>query len=295
MGATNSGRKIEREIQKVTILCGGISDEREISIASGKNVKEVLENHGLECELLIWDGKKESLAQVKSPCVVMLHGKGGEDGIVQDYLERIGVKYTGSSSNACKITFDKLKTKEIFCKMGIKTPEIYESRKEFPCVAKPRYGGSSIRTKICFKSDECEEEKDFIFEKYIDGREISISVVEIRGKIVVLPILEIIPRGTFYDYESKYTENGARLIAPAPLNDGEKKEIELSAKKVFSYLKMRDYARIDGIISKDGVYFLEVNSIPGMTKLSDLPASARAGKFSMADILLSAIESSLRR
>ncbi len=295
MGSTNSRRKVERKIQEVTVLCGGTSNEREVSISSGENVKNILKSVGIKVKLVVWDGKKESLKEVTSPCVVMLHGEGGEDGKVQTYLEELGVKYTGSGPKSCEITFDKLETKKIFQKLGIKTPRTYNDNLEFPCVLKPRRGGSSIGTKICFRKDECVRNGNWIVEEYIDGREISVSVVELYSEIVVLPILEIIPTHTFYDYESKYSKRGAKLIAPAALTNQQKENIENSCKKVFSYLNMHDYARIDGIISRGEVYFLEVNAIPGMTKLSDLPASAKAGKFSMADILISAVESSLRR
>jgi D-alanine-D-alanine ligase len=297
MGSTDGRKKAERKIPKVIILCGGSSPEREVSILSGRNVKNVLESKNVEAELFIWNGEFNDLEKVNSPCFIALHGAPGEDGSVQRHFEEHGIKYTGSDPKACEVTFDKLATKEFFKENGFKTPKWWNSCKKLPCVLKPRYGGSSLGVKLCFVRDECKSnaKEEHFFEEYIDGREISISVVEIKGKIEVLPILEIIPSSTFYNYKSKYKTSGAKLIAPAPLQNEETKMIAIMAKNIYRGLGLRDFARIDGIISKDGIYFLEVNSIPGMTVFSDLPASAKAGRVFMDEIILGALESSLRR
>ena len=295
MGSTNSRKRTSQEISKVTVLCGGSSNERKISILTGKNVFNVLKEEGVKAKLFIWDGDFKILNEVTSPCFIALHGSPGEDGSVQRYFEKRGIKYTGSNAKSCELTYDKIITKEIFRKLGIKTPAWKNKPREFPCIMKPRFGGSSLGIKLCFSRSDCEHREGYFYEKYIDGREISVSIVDVDGKPVVLPILEIIPSNTFYDYESKYNLKGAKLISPAPLTNFERRAIEKMSLKVYRELSLRDFARIDGIISKDGIYFLEVNSIPGMTQLSDLPVSASAGRIPLGKIALNAMLSALRR
>lgn len=297
MGSANCGKEIAREIPSVTVLCGGSSPERDVSILSGKNVQNILKRNGINAELFVWNGNFDELSKISSPCFVALHGAPGEDGSVQRYFEKRGIKYTGSGIEACETTFDKISTKEFFRSKRLKTPQWWKTCKETPCILKPRFGGSSLGVKLCFTKKMCKSisEEEHFFEEYVDGREISISIVEINGKVEVLPILEIIPSNTFYDYESKYQKGGAKLIAPAALRNSEIEEISIVSKEIYNGLGLKDFARIDGIISKDGIYFLEVNSIPGMTEFSDLPASARAGRISMDEIILSALRSSMRR
>ena len=298
MGAPHRRKGTSKKIQTVTILCGGNSEERKISILSGKNVHDSLKKKGIGSKLFIWDGNFESLKKIDDPvCFIALHGSPGENGKVQNYLEKLGIKYTGSKAESCELTYDKIKTKEFFLKIGVKTPKWWEKKpNHYPYMIKPRFGGSSIGTKLCFAKSDCQtSNNDCFYEEYIDGREISISIVEINGNVEMLPILEIIPAGDFYDYNSKYTSNGAKLIAPAALSKSEQTHITKLSLKIYKYMALRDFARIDGIISREEVYFLEVNSIPGMTPMSDLPASAKAGGYSLGEIALQAIKTACRR
>ncbi len=296
MGTSHRRKRTSEEIPTVIVLCGGNSEEREVSISSGKNVHKSLKDEGIDSKLFVWEGKFKSLEKINSLCFIALHGSPGEDGSVQKYFEARGVKYTGSGSKSCELTFDKIKTKEFFIKMGIKTPRWwYKKPNHFPYIAKSRFGGSSIGIKLCFYENGCDLNGDYFYEEYIDGREISISIAELDGNITVLPILEIIPFGNFYDYDSKYKPNGAKLIAPAAITKGEQEQISNLALKIYKNMGLRDFARIDGIISGNEIYFLEVNSIPGMTSTSDLPASARAAGFSLGKIVLQAVKSACGR
>ncbi len=295
MGSTNSGKGTPQKIPEVTVLCGGSSNEREISILSGKNVSNVLKKDGIKNKLFVWNGDFKTLNKISSPCFIALHGSPGEDGSVQRYFDDRKVKYTGPGAECCELTYDKITTKEIFTKLGIKTPEWGKKPWRVPCVIKPRFGGSSLGVKLCFSMDDCEYQKEYFYEDYIDGREISVSIVDVNGKPIVLPILEIVPSNTFYDYASKYDPDGARLIAPAPLTNFEERTIKKKSLEVYRKLSLRDFARIDGIISKDGIYFLEVNSIPGMTRFSDLPKCARAEGISLGKIAFNAVVSAMRR
>lgn len=296
MGTPYCRKRASEEVPAVIILCGGNSEEREVSITSGKNVYKSLKNEGVKSELFVWDGKFKSLERINSPCFIALHGSPGEDGSVQKYFDERGIKYTGAGCKSCEITYDKIKTKKLFTKMGIKTPRWwYERPNHFPYIAKSRFGGSSIGTKLCFYENGCELSNDYFYEEYINGREISVSIVELNGNITILPILEILPSGDFYDYDSKYKPDGAKLIAPAALTKKEQEQINKSALKIYKNMGLRDFARIDGIISKSEIYFLEVNSIPGMTPTSDLPASAKAAGLSLGKIVLQAVKSACRR
>lgn len=296
MGSSNGRRQIKREISNVTVLCGGTSPEREVSISSGKNIFESLKKLNIESNLFVWDGDFKSLESIDSICLVMLHGSPGEDGSVQRFFESRGVIYTGSDSKSCEITIDKIKTKRYFESMKIKTPRWSLRPETFPCVFKPRFGGSSIGVKLYFSAKEFSEaSEDGFYEDYIDGREITISVLDIKGEPMVLPILEIIPRGKFYDYNSKYLPAGSTLIAPAPLNINERERIENAALKIYKEVGCKGFARIDGIISNGEFYFLEINAIPGMTPTSDLPASAKAKGLGMEEIVLELLDSAMRR
>ncbi len=295
MGSTSSREKIKGKISKVIVLCGGTSPEREVSISSGKNVLKALENLGIKSEIMVWNGDFKALNAIDSMCLIMLHGSPGEDGSVQRFFEERNIPYTGSSSKSCEITIDKIKTKEYFQKLNLKTPKWSKAPISFPCVFKPRYGGSSIGVEIIFSESKMNTVEDGFYEEYIDGREITVSILDIDGNPTVLPILEIIPRGRFYDYESKYSPDGSKLITPAPLNFWEKNEIEKEALRVYKEIKCRGFARIDGIISNGEFYFLEVNAIPGMTPTSDLPASARAFGLEMEDVVAELLDSAMRR
>jgi|UniRef100_A0A7V3RD97 D-alanine-D-alanine ligase len=296
MGTRIRGEKIEREISKVVVLCGGTSPEREVSISSGKNIFNSLKNLKISSELFIWDGKLESLNFINDLCFISLHGSPGEDGSVQRYFESKGVIYTGSDSKSCELMMDKIKTKEHFKKIGVKTSDWSSKPEEFPCVFKPRFGGSSIGVKIFFSKDDLSlEAENGFFEKYLDGREITISILDTGSGPEILPILEIIPKGKFYDYDSKYLPDGSTLITPAPISLSEKKEIEEFSLKIYEEFNCKGFARIDGIISYEGIYFLEINAIPGMTLTSDLPASARAAGLCMDDVVKSILSSAMRR
>ncbi|WP_428013844.1 D-alanine--D-alanine ligase family protein [Athalassotoga sp.] len=278
------------------MLCGGTSPERDVSISSGKNVLKALKNLGMNSEIMIWNGDFKELDAINSMCFIMLHGSPGEDGSVQRFFEERNVPYTGSDSKSCEITIDKIKTKEYFQKLKIKTPKWSSDPSSFPCVFKPRFGGSSIGVRIIFSETEIgRSSEDGFYEDYIDGREITVSILDIDGIPTVLPILEIIPKGKFYDYESKYSPDGSKLITPAPLNFWERSEIEKAALKVYKEINCRGFARIDGIILNGEFYFLEVNAIPGMTPTSDLPASARAFGLEMEDVVIELLYSAMRR
>ncbi len=287
---------------KIAVLLGGISRERPISLKSGENVLKALKKLGHEAFPIDVNGDFLSVApKLKEFDLVFnaLHGKFGEDGVVQAILDWLGVRYTGSKVLASAICFDKIMTYRTL-NGTVRYPEhvlvnkpVRESPFGFPCVVKPRCEGSSIGVHICDDSEqlyqalfeELQEYKEMILQRYIPGRELTVSVLEFNGKPQILPILELKPKRRFYDYIAKYTPNMTEFVLPAPLTKQEYDEVTQSALKAFDICECEGFARVDGIL-KDGVFYvLELNTIPGLTDLSDLPASARAAGMSFEELI----------
>ncbi|MGB9615369.1 MAG: ATP-grasp domain-containing protein, partial [Fervidobacterium sp.] len=162
-----------------------------------------------------------------------------------------------------------------------------------PCVVKPRKEGSSIGTHICFTEDELiaalstelNNYGEVIVQKYIKGREITVSIIDIDGLPTVLPILELRPKKLFYDYEAKYTDGMTEFIIPAEIDRQLTEKIEKASLAIYKSLGCRHFSRVDGIAKDNTFYFLEVNTLPGMTELSDLPMSAKAYGISFEDLV----------
>ncbi len=281
---------------KIAVLMGGISKEREISLRSGKRIAQALRNFGHNVdEIDVSYDTIYEIGKLKNYDVLfnILHGTFGEDGRMQAILDVISVPYTGSGVETSVIAFDKYLCSllvndlvDIPTYMLISKDTYQEFIKdiEFPCVIKPRREGSSIGIHICHSIDELESAlkmefdryNELIAQKYIKGTEVTISVIDIDSKPVVLPILELRPKKAFYDYEAKYTDGLTEFIIPAQIGEKMTRKIEKIALDIYKKLGCRHFARIDGIISNDRFYFLEVNTLPGMTDLSDLPMSAKA-------------------
>jgi D-alanine-D-alanine ligase len=242
---------------------------------------------------------------------IALHGKYGEDGTIQGFLEILGIPYTGSDVLSSALAMDKLKSKQLFTLYEIPTPpwEIIEKDKalpklEFPLVIKPQRQGSSIGVTIVQSEEELSEalQKAFqydpiaIAEKYIKGRELSVPILDIDGSPSALPIVEIVPRGQFYDYYHKYTEGATQEIVPAPLEKTMEMKVKEIAISAYKALGCRNFARVDMRLSEDNEPFvLEVNTIPGLTPLSLLPLSAKAAGISFPQLIDIIIQNALRK
>lgn len=287
---------------KIAVLLGGVSRERPISLKSGQNVLKALEKLGHQAFAIDVNGDFLSIApKLKEFDLVFnaLHGKFGEDGVVQAILDWLNIKYTGSKVLASAICFDKVMTYRTL-NGTVRYPEyiliknpVEESPFGFPCVIKPRCEGSSIGVHICddpqqlyqASVQELSEYEEMILQRYIPGRELTISILELNGKPQVLPILELKPKRRFYDYIAKYTPNMTEFILPAPLSEQEYNEVARSALRAFEICECEGFARVDGIL-KDGIFYvLELNTIPGLTDLSDLPASAKAAGMSFEELI----------
>lgn len=284
--------------KRVAVCCGGWSSEREISLLSGRNVFEALRRQGIEA--LNFDlaspGDLPKLLKLKPDIIfVALHGKPGEDGSFQGFCEITGIPYTGSGVEASAIGMDKWVTKWIFARNDIPTPRFtalparedyvpfaHKAAEEFgfPIVIKPRFEGSSVGVKIVHEELALLEETrriqtefgDIMLEEYISGMTGTASILGDTA----LPLLELVPKTQeFYDYQSKYTKGATEFICPARMSSEHTKLTRELALKAFQSIGARHFGRVDFMLSESGQpYFLEVNTIPGLTDVSDLPAEA---------------------
>lgn len=244
-----------------------------------------------------------------------LHGAEGENGKVQAAFDVLGIKYTGSGYLGSAIAMDKGITKKILLSAGIPTPrgfviekgmedtvqqEALVEKLGFPCVVKPCCGGSSVGVSIPKEETEYQEalklafhyEDEVIVEEFIQGREFSVGIVAGR----VLPVIEIIPKTQFYDYETKYQAGMAEEVCPAELSEELTKAMQEWAIKVYRELKLEIYGRIDFLLdSENRMYCLEANSLPGMTPTSLIPQEAKAVGVEYGELCETIISEALKR
>lgn len=294
---------------KVAVLYGGVSGEREVSLTSGKGMIEALEARGHEVVAIDFhpDRAEELLTLQADVVVSALHGKYGEDGRVQSLLEMAQLPYTGSGVLASALAMDKARAKIIFAASGIRVArdvlvqagddvdvKVAEWGGEFPCVVKPAQEGSSNGLTIATdesmlragidKAFQCDTA--VLIEQYIKGRELTVPVLGNRGNESALPVIEIIPKNEFYDYESKYSEGGSIHVCPAELPEALTKEVQAAAIEAHRALGCSGYSRSDFLVSEQGLaYILETNTLPGMTPLSLFPDSANVAGISYGELL----------
>lgn len=241
-----------------------------------------------------------------------LHGQCGEDGKVQAAFDLLGIRYTGSGFLGSAVAMDKDMTKQIIARNDIATAQwkTYDCRSlntetvlsdlSLPLVVKPDNSGSSIGVSIVHTEEELAKalrsvvrESDFVvIEQYIKGREIQVGILD--GK--ALPSIEIIPKDSFYDYRNKYQAGAATEITPAPIPEEAEKRVGKISEKVFELLRLDVYSRADFIYDENGEFwFLEINTLPGMTPTSLVPQEAAAAGYSYGDLCEKIIEISMRK
>ena len=306
--------EIDKEIKKLKIgvLMGGWSEEREISLKSGYGVLNSLKRMGFNAIGI--DITKESIKKLNSyqidTAYIMLHGTPGEDGLIQSYLELMGIKYTGSNIKSSMLSMDKLLSKFLFIHSNIPTPQWwYVERIEdvkkiykklpYPVIAKPRAEGSSIGVAICDTKEELFSHieknlnlyKGYIIEKFIEGIIVTVGIVGDE----ILPILELVPKKRYYDYEAKYTKGMTEFIIPARLDKEVYYLTQQDALKAHKAIGCKGFSRVDLIVENNTKpLVLEVNSIPGMTEISDLPAQAKSKGISYDELVYRILEYSLK-
>ncbi len=300
---------------KITLIYGGISSEREVSIRGGKRVYEALKSNDFDVyvfELNNYYDLIKNIKELKESDLVFLalHGNDGECGKIQGFLDSLNINYIGSDVLTSSICFNKGFTFDLVKEIVnipewkiIKSDNIRNPLNKFPVIIKPISEGSSIDINICDSQENYKsllkslhkKYGELIVQKFINGKEITISMIEKKGKIDILPILEIKPKNRFYDYEAKYTKGMTEFIVPADINDNIAEDVKNKSKKIFEKLNCKGFARIDGIICDNEFYFFEVNTIPGLTEVSDLPISAKAVGINFNDLIKEIVVEALEK
>ena len=260
---------------------------------------------------VVIDGKKVKF----DFAYIMQHGTPGENGLMQGYLEMLGIPHSGCSAFVSAITFDKYSCKsylkdvdyvkcadDIFLRKGESTEGLAQKAVEklgLPMFVKPTDGGSSFGVTKVKSAEDFDKAVEYAFsegnmimaEGAIVGRELTCAVYNNGKENVALPVIEIITENEFFDYEAKYNGH-SREVCPAQIPDSLRDEIQEVSKKIYSHLGCAGIVRIDYIASEEGLYFLEVNTIPGMTAASLVPQMVRAAGLDMTNFLTAIIEHS---
>ena len=299
---------------RIAVLCGGPGVEREVSLNSGLEVYKALDSLDLNVSLRDIEGENDVSDAVKDIDVVvlMLHGEFGEDGEIQSILDQIGIPYTGSDTAASALAMDKHKSKEKMKNAGLPTPQwrilsatdnpkdvFKQTGFPFPIVIKPNARGSSVGISIVKSEEELIEgmqkalsvDEQILMEEFIEGRELTAAVWDREA----LPLIELRPDGTFYDYYAKYQSDKTAYLCPAPLTEKETQEGQTLALRLYEILDLRDIARIDMILNEKGFMLLEANTAPGFTSHSLVPKAAKEAGWSMPDLCAELAAKALKR
>lgn len=310
---------------RVSVLAGGLSHERDVSIRSGRRVWESLVDAGIDAVVHDVDADLLGAWYIEPPVVAipMLHGAAGEDGSLRDVIESLGIEYVGSTPAACRMAFDKPIAKAIVEAAGIRTPKAvalpHATFRELgaeaviktvvdavclPIIVKPTKGGSSLGVSVVREPRELASALVAAFaygdvaliEHFVEGVEVAVSIIERDGIAVALPAVEIVPDGGFYNYTARYTAGTTEFFAPARLSTDVAATIAEVALRAHAALGLRDLSRTDLIVDEDGVvWFLEVNVAPGMTETSLFPQSVAAAGLELGAVLRELVEAAARR
>ncbi|MEH0875010.1 D-alanine--D-alanine ligase [Pectobacterium cacticida] len=301
--------------EKVAVLLGGTSAERDVSLLSGQAVLAGLKEAGIDAYAV--DPRDSCVTTLKeqgfSTVFIALHGRGGEDGTLQGVLEFLGLPYTGSGVMASALTMDKLRTKQVWQAVGLPvSPYVALDRRQYsqttidtllakfthlglPLIVKPSREGSSVgMSKVdtfselpaaleeAFRHDD-----DVLVEKWLSGPEYTVAILGDE----VLPSIRIQPAGTFYDYEAKYLSDDTQYFCPSGLPDEQERSLADLAIAAYRAVGCRGWGRVDFMQDNDGVfYLLEVNTSPGMTNHSLVPMAARQHGLTFSQLVVKILE-----
>ena len=295
--------KILAKLGHVVVLKGGTSAEREISLLSGSAVFNGLQRLGVNAAVIdVGNDIIDQLREAKPDLVVpMLHGKDGEDGVIQGMLEMMQLPYTGSGVLASAIAMDKVKSKLIWRRLGLNTADfefIYSDsnwneliEKFGRIVVKPVNGGSSLGIAIVDNADDLQQkhsealafDSGVIAEKFVNGNEYSTGVLGDE----IFPTVQLETPREFFDYEAKYEDENTRFICPPELPEYKLQELEALIKNAYNSVGCTGLARIDVMQEGDGdFYLLELNTIPGMTEHSFVPMAAKQVGITFDELIL---------
>ena len=307
----NMPSKLMNSFGKVAVLLGGTSGEREVSLKSGAAVLSALMRQGIDAHA--FDPAEKNLSELAQFDRVFntLHGRGGEDGTMQGVLELMGVPYTGSGVMASSVGMDKWRTKLLWKALNIATPDFevvnansdfaaIEKRLGLPMFVKPANEGSSIGISkvkqigglqpawiLASKADPL-----VIAEKFVGGGEYTVGILgdDLNG-YHALPIIKIVPKNEFYDYEAKYLRNDTQYLCPCGLSKEKEAQIQAEALQAFKAIGCKGWGRVDFLMDEQGKhYFLELNTNPGMTDHSLVPMAAKAAGISFDELVIKILE-----
>jgi D-alanine-D-alanine ligase len=312
--------------KRIAVLKGGPSLERQVSLRSAARVEDALEDLGHEVTAI--DVGADLLTRLEQSdadvAFVALHGRGGEDGTVQELLEIVGIPYTGSGVGACIRSMDKVLTKHLLVEAGIPTPDFFafsetafrelgaaralpaiEERLGFPLVVKPAAQGSALGIRFARSPEDVPEalvaafsyDDKVLLERYVEGRELAVGVLEQGGEPQALPIVEALPKEEyFFDFEARYEIGKTDYVCPAELAADITARAQELAVATYGLLGCYGFARVDMILGADGEpQVLEGQAIPGLTETSLLPQAAEAAGVSFEQLVERLIELALAR
>ena len=297
---------------KVLVLMGGWSNERDVSLVSGECVFNSLKYSGIDVVKL--DLKKFNFKEINKilpdRVFIILHGKGGEDGEIQSYLDILEIPYTGSNKKSSEICMNKRSAKKILLDSNIATPkfkrinaetsaEDIESLFKYPIVIKPTSEGSSIGVYIVENREDLKNailnnkkiSDDIIAEQYIKGIEYTVAILN----KIALPVIKLIPPGQFYDYEAKYNSVDTKYICPSGLDENTETKLQNTSLKSFEVLNCNGWGRVDIILDKNNKpWVIELNTVPGMTEHSLVPMAAEAENIGFNNLVLKILDTSFK-
>ncbi len=318
-------------MKHVAIIMGGYSSEFEISLTSGEVVFKTLDRskyhpyriHLLKDRWVYVDEQQQEFPVDKNDFSVLyngqkitfdvvfnaIHGTPGEDGLIQAYLNLLGIPQTSCGFYQAALTMNKRDMLSVLKPYGIKTAISYYlnqgdhinlediiQRVGLPCFVKPNKSGSSFGISKARTSEELanaievayKEDNEILIESFLDGTEVSVGVINYRGNITVLPITEIVSENDFFDYEAKYLGK-SQEITPARISEEMTTKVSNIAKRIYTILKMEGFSRSEFIIVDNTPFLLEMNTVPGLTTESILPKQAQVANIPLSDLFDNAI------
>ena len=302
---------------KVAVLLGGTSGEREVSLKSGNAVLAALLRQGVDAHAFDPASQELSALEGFDHVMINLHGRGGEDGTIQGALELMGIPYTGSGVMASSLGMDKWRSKLLWKALNIATPdfEMVNAQSDFaaieqklglPLFVKPANEGSSIGiTKVKNRGElqaayllAAKADPLVIAEKFVGGGEYTVGIIaDAKGDFTALPIVRIVPKNEFYDYEAKYLRDDTEYLCPCGLSAEVEAQIKAEALQAFRAIGCTGWGRVDFLMDEPEKnkaqkhYFLEVNTSPGMTDHSLVPMAAKAAGISFDALVIKILES----
>lgn len=301
------------EFGKVAVLMGGTAAEREVSLRSGQAVTQALIDQGIDAhseDVTNLDDLKR-IAEDYDRAFIALHGRWGEDGVVQAILDDLKMPYTGSGMAASAVAMDKLRTKWMWMGAGLPTPgfiwvsefmplDIEAFDLPFPVIVKPCHEGSSIGMRKVYNKVELVEavhfaqqyDSEILIEQWVTGREYTGAVLNNKA----LPLIELKTTHDFYDFDAKYKANDTQYICPCGLEESLETDLQDLVIQAFNVIGSEGWGRIDLMLDKDDQpWLIELNSVPGMTDHSLVPMAAKATGLSFQDLVVEILSSTLKK